>query len=139
MFQLKIFSELFSQILAWIGIAIIVISIYLFCHNENLWDLNNQINSNKISQFGDFIGGLVGSIWALAGMILFYIALTKQKESLQVQKDDLALQKEELRETRKVFIKQEKTLELQQFENSFYNLINLFNFIIDKMETTITQ
>ena len=80
-----------------------------------------------------FIGGVAGALWALAGVILFYLALEKQKESIGIQletltaqKDELRLTREELKETKLIFKEQSETQILIQFETSFHNLIQLF-------------
>ncbi|HZV69325.1 MAG TPA: putative phage abortive infection protein [Saprospiraceae bacterium] len=95
---------------------------------------------------GDFVSGMVGSLWSLAGVLLIYAALKSQKETLQDQKKattanieavntqtkalefqikEFQLQVKELEQTRKVFEEQSETLELQRFETTFLNLLNL--------------
>ena len=49
------------------------------------------------AQVGDFLGGVVGSIWALVGVILFYTAVMLQRKELKVAKDDYQLQNFETR------------------------------------------
>ncbi|MFT6480485.1 MAG: hypothetical protein ACJAVP_003647 [Spirosomataceae bacterium] len=46
---------------------------------------------NATGQVGDFIGGVVGSLWSLVSVILFYRALTLQREDLQNQRKELRL------------------------------------------------
>ncbi|WP_281212493.1 putative phage abortive infection protein [Shewanella insulae] len=93
------------------------------------------------------VGGVVGSLWALAGVILFYSGLMSQKEDIQInrdalkeqicalnyQKDEMALQREEYAMARKVFEQQSDTLKeqsktsrIQQFESNFYSLLNVY-------------
>ncbi|WP_421948596.1 putative phage abortive infection protein [Phaeodactylibacter xiamenensis] len=60
---------------------------------------------------GDFIGGVTGSLWSLAGVLLFVLAL-------RMQSKELSLQIEEMRETKEVF-------QLQQFEITFFNLLKV--------------
>jgi hypothetical protein len=50
-----------------------------------------NINMNATGQVGDFIGGVVGSLWSLVSVILFYRALTLQREDLQNQRKELRL------------------------------------------------
>lgn len=80
------------------GFFLISISIVFFFSNEHL-SLNGVLKSDKVGQFGDFIGGIVGSVWALSGVILFYVALSLQRK-------EFALQRQELKETRNVFEQQ---------------------------------
>lgn len=135
-----ILSESASKIFIWAGIAIILIGFVLFLYHGNI-NPSADLNSNFIAQLGDFVGGVAGSLWALAGVILFYVALEKQKEALDIQLEEFALQREELqlqrnelKETRAVFQEQSKTQQLAQFETSFYNLLELFKSVVSELK-----
>lgn len=126
------------------------------------------IDEEVIGQFGDFVGGVAGTIFALVGVLLYYVALSEQRKDLKVNQDNLKIQtdaltqqieefkaqKEEMAETRKVYehqtvlfqeqtnlyreqsdamkkeaeeIKKQTAIHLvQQFDASFYPLLNLF-------------
>ena len=144
-------TEKNSKRLLWIGLILFIIGILLFIWNEKL-SQDNNVNSEKIAQFGDFIGGVIGSIWSLAGVILFYVALTEQREDIKINRKTLEaqvkalnqqikefeLQRVELGETRKVFKEQSETLKIQRFENTLFQLINLHHEIIDKLRVDKT-
>lgn len=142
-------TEKFSRILLLIGIILFVVGPIFFLWNEfDSLSLNNKIQSEKFGQFGDIVGGFIGSIWSLAGVILFYVALTeqrrdfktnrevllKQAEALEQQIREFEHQREELSETRKVFKIQSETLKLQQFESTFFNLLNLHHEIVNSID-----
>jgi len=115
----------------------------LFFWQENL-TIGKTISHEKFGTFGDFFGGVIGSTWALCGVILFYLALKEQRadfannrdallkqiEALEVQTEEFKLQREELKESRKIFTEQAKTLKLQRFESTFFSLIDLYNKIM---------
>jgi hypothetical protein len=144
----KFLSEKFSKTLLFTGLILLVLSIILFLWRDWTLDTNKQINSEKISQFGDLVGGVIGSIWALAGVILFYIALKEQRidfqtnrevlntqaEALKQQIIEFELQRQELIETRKIYQIQSETLRIQQFESTFFNLINLHHQIVNTID-----
>lgn len=132
----KITTQRFSIGLIIIGITIIILTIFPFSSGNS-----NTINSTKIAQFGDFIGGVVGSIFSLAGVILFYIALKEQREDfktntkvLVLQKEELKLQREELMETRKVFEKQSNIMSEQQNDNTFFNLLSNHRHLVESFK-----
>lgn len=120
----------------------------IFVWKDWSFNYNDRINADKIAQFGDFVGGIIGSIWALAGVILFYVALTDQRkdfetnrkvlesqtEILNQQIKEFELQRDELSQTRKVFEAQSKTLQLQQFESTFFNLLSLHHQIVNSID-----
>lgn len=149
----KIGFEKFSLSLILIGFLLGLFFIIMFFIGELRHISFSQIKADKFGQFGDIIGGVIGSIWALAGVVLFYAALKKQIEaldnqktatqaaidSINIQSNELALQRQELEQTRAVFQEQEKTLKTQQFESTFFNLINLLNSILNSIDFQITN
>lgn len=140
----NLLTEKFSKTLLSIGFFLLIIGLILFIWKDWSLSIDNKIQSDKIAQFGDFVGGLIGSIWALAGVILFYVALSEQRkdfstnrkvlnaqtDALKQQIREFELQREELSETRKVFKIQSDTLKIQQFESTFFNLLNLHHQIV---------
>lgn len=142
----KTLTERNSKILLWIGVFLFVSGIVVFIYREKI-GFNTEVDATKVAQFGDFIGGVVGSLWSLAGVILFYVALTEQRKDIQINRETLEtqvlalnqqieefrLQTEELSETRKVFQEQSETLKIQRFENTFFQLLSLHHELVDKL------
>ncbi|UMY64921.1 MULTISPECIES: putative phage abortive infection protein [unclassified Flavobacterium] len=81
-----------------------------------------KIETAETSMVSDFFGGVVGTIWSFAGVILFFLAL-------RLQSKELGLQIQELKNTREVF-------SIQQFENTFFNLLKTQNDIKLSVELT---
>jgi len=135
---MNILTEKASKIIIWIGLFVLTLGLIIFLYKENLFIEDALIKSDKIGQFGDFIGGVAGAIWALAGVILFYVALDKQKEALSLQLNEFNLQREELEKTREIFNEQSNTQIITQFETSFYNLLNLFQKIVNDFNKQVT-
>lgn len=98
-----------------VGIIVTYIFISKLSTTVSLVNSGEQIDQQLTGVIGDFIGGIVGTIWSFAGVILFFLAL-------RLQSKELSLQLEELKDTREVF----KT---QRFENTFFNLLKNQNEI----------
>lgn len=129
------FKENTGKFFMWIGILIFIISIASFLLSDS------RVFDSEYGQLGDFIGGLVGSLWAFAGVVLFYVALTEQREDININRDTLELQikefkqqTEELKETRKAYIDQSNTLKQQRFENTFFQLLANHNSIVNSLD-----
>lgn len=90
---------------------------YLFFYEIKKTHPNYWEDVEVLGVMGEFLGGTVGSIWALAGVILFFLALIYQKR-------ELSMQREELKESRKIMENQSTTIAIQQFENTFFQLLN---------------
>ncbi len=114
--------------LIWAGMIIILITTILFTLESTLHFLNIHYG-----QYGEFIGGMVGSLWALAGVILFYEALRFQRTELKMQRHELELQRHEIVEQTYQFKKQNETLEIQTFENTYFKLLSLHNEILESI------
>ena len=118
------------QIIIIPSVIALVLAVSLFLWGRNFFDFDSTIDDGMLGTLGDFVGGVIGSIWALVGVILFYMALKEQRkdiatnqealakqiEALEIQTNEFRLQKDELIESRKVFTEQSKTLKKQQFE-----------------------
>lgn len=141
----------FFSIFAWLCVAL---GVGVFCYGLTL----PKSEIERFAQFGDFVGGIVSSIWALAGLIFIYVAFLGQRIQLLQQQQELLLNRYELktqrvyqqmefkltldefRENRIVLSEQKKELEIQNsnflvqvFENTFFNLINLHHEIVQNM------
>ena len=58
-----------------LGVLIMIIGYIMFQWNLK-FDSSKEIDAAKIGQLGDFIGGIVGSLWALLGVI-FSIGISR--------------------------------------------------------------
>lgn len=132
----------------YFGLAVIVIAIGLFLWRENL-STDNHVNEDKLGAFGSFVSGMAGTVWALAGVLLFYVALKEQRRDIEMNRDALQLQVEalnqqikefelqriELEETRKVFEEQTETQRLQRFEQTLFQLLHLHTETVQNLSS----
>ncbi|MCQ2088366.1 MAG: hypothetical protein MJZ37_09955 [Bacilli bacterium] len=124
----KIFTEKTAKYLSFVGGGIIIISMIVFFFFSD-WKFSFILNEEKVAQFGDFVGGVVGTIFAFVGVVLYYVALREQRKDIEINKGALETQMkalnqqikefqaqtEELQETRKVY-EEQTTLYREQTE-----------------------
>ena len=146
-------NENLSIKLMLFGILLLIISIFLFFWKVDGLSLNTPINTEKFNHFGSFIAGIIGTLWSMAGVILFYVALKEQRKDFKTNQDALnaqlkslnqqikeyELQRKELELTRNVFIEQSKTLKTQQFESTFFNTFNLLTGVTQNINNSKPQ
>ena len=91
-----IFSEKFS--LALVGISFLgllgSIVVFIVCGN---WSFSFILNEEKIAQFGDFIGGVIGTLLAFAASLLYNIALKEHQKDIKINQNSLDKQIDDMR------------------------------------------
>lgn len=101
-----------SILLITIGIGVIFWLLIRGFFYEGFINHKLDVSLDNASKIGDFIGGFVGVFFTLVGILLLY--------------ETLALQRKELTDSRKVF-------EKQQFENTFFSLLELYQSIVETL------
>jgi len=95
----------------------------------------------KLNLFGDYVGGVVASLWSLAGLFIIYVAflgqriqLIQQKLELRYNQFEVRATREELKAQKEQMIEQNKTLKQQRFENTFFQMLNLHHQIVNSID-----
>lgn len=100
-------------------IAIIGLWYFTYCHLKDM----------PLEERGT-LGDMFGTINALfSGLAFAGIIFT-----ILLQRKELGYQRKELQETRAEFVIQNKTLKIQRFENTFFNLLELHNQIVNDID-----
>lgn len=102
-----------------LGLIFFYISLDKFSDFFKISD-GSSIDMAETAQIGDFIGGILGPIWSLTGVMLFYLALRYQQEDLRIQYAELKGTREEFeinRITNIIFI------QIERIENNFDSFI----------------
>lgn len=145
-------AEIIYKFALWL--LLILIPLIIFFVWKNSYSISLPIDDGKFGTFGDFVGGVLGSIWSLCGVLLFYNALKDQRtdfrtnrtalgkqvdalktqsEEFKLQRQEFSLQREELKQTRNVFKEQSKTLMQQRLDSIYFSLLNLYNTVINEL------
>jgi len=107
----------FAICFALIGIA----GIFFPYNILNNWKVGKYIiKILPYNELGDFIGGITAPFLALSAFILLFITYRTQKI--------------ELHENRVILEKQNKTFKKQQFENTFFNMLNLHHQVVNGID-----
>lgn len=148
-----LFSTIFAWALVFLGFLIGLFGLWKMWQEPMSTPSQGHFSLTNLSFFGSYLQGAVGSIWSLASFLFIYIAFLGQKQSLLLQNEQLAAQKkqfeaeqttqqEELRRQQQQLDAQEKqakeqldSIKRQNFENSFFHLLNLHSQIVFGMKT----
>jgi len=135
------------EIAAWVflGVGVVLIA-FLMWRVWPYYGINGKPDLGATGQIGDFIGGVVGSLWALAGVLLFYQALVMQKRELRLQREEIKMQREEMAMQREVMDLQRKEmaqqgeeLKLQREESVENRIMNLAHYQTNIFEAEILK
>lgn len=94
-----------KRLYIFLTISFLIVSLLFFCWNQNLFCFKNTIDSEKFGQFGDFFGGVLGTLFALIS-VLFLI--------------NTFVQQQRITNENKVLIN------TQRFNDLFFELLNLY-------------
>ena len=87
---------------------------------------------NDLSKQGP-AGDMFGAVNALFSGLAFagiIFTILMQKEELSLQREELRLNRQEIADTRREFEKQNETLNVQRFENTFFKLLELHKQVL---------
>lgn len=105
-----------------ITMAIVVIIAYIL-------NFNNQSiskDSGDWGTFGDFIGGTLNPTLAFLSFLALLQTIKIQSKELKKSSEALELSKEELAKSSEALAEQSKSLKIQNFENTFFNMLDLY-------------
>ncbi len=108
----------FAVVSVIIGIFFPIVLRYL----EGGWTAEYAI----LAAAGDWLGGTSAPLFSLAGFLMMYGAYKMQQE-------DLRLTRKEMKQTRKEFKTQNETLKRQEFESTFFHLLELHHQIVNSI------
>ena len=110
--------------------GLVSVGIILGAWYYSYWTLT-CLPTEERGTFGDMFGGVnaLFSGLALAGIIF----------TILLQRKELEYQREELSKTREEFKIQNKTLQIQRFENTFFSLLNLHHKIVDGIDFDVME
>ncbi|WP_105168685.1 putative phage abortive infection protein [Pseudoalteromonas sp. T1lg23B] len=151
-------AEIIYNLALWM--LLILIPLLVLFLWENNYSISAPIDDGKFGTFGDFVGGVLGSVWSLCGVLLFYnalkeqrkdfqtnrVALDKQVDALKTQSDEFrlqrqefSLQRDELKQSRNVFKEQSKTLMQQRLDSIYFSLLDLYNTVVSELNNSCSK
>tara|TARA_B100001750_G_scaffold196625_2_gene168886 strand:+ start:359 stop:1201 length:843 start_codon:yes stop_codon:yes gene_type:complete len=113
----------------WLAVAFIITSWLLFPIILNMFNWE----SSEKGSFGDTYGALNTLFSGFAFLGVIYAILLQRKE-LKLQREELRDTREELRGSKEAQQALQKTQEIQRFENTFFNLLNLYDHLVKSIE-----
>lgn len=112
------------------AIVAIIIGAIIMSTSFYLAAMSNVNFKEQFDDISEYVGGLVGSLWSLAGVLLFYASLSSQKEDLERQRELLVRQIDEVVAQTKESRIQNEMFKEQKNEETFFQLLRFHSEII---------
>lgn len=144
MFSFLNLEEKDYNIFLIIGILIsfitMVVLVIVFKWNQPIsTDENYVINHELLGTYGDFIGGVIGTLFAILAALLMFSTLKSQREltigSNKVQKE---ISEAAIKSQERLAKMQSKEAELQRFNSLFFELLSLFRSQREELNSSIS-
>jgi hypothetical protein len=81
-----------------------------------------KITIDDLGKLGGFIGGVIGSTWSIASVLLFLYTILRQREQMEIMKEENEQNKKYIEEQIEI---QNKNLKINEFEKKFQALNDL--------------
>lgn len=84
--------------------------------------------------FGDFLGGTLNPTFAFLSLIAILTTIKIQSNELKASRKELELTRAELSRSTDAQKEQSNSIKIQNFENTFFNMLDLHNKIVDNIK-----
>lgn len=111
------------------SIAIITPIIIYFASGSTL----SASSFEKLGTVGDFMGGTTVGLLSLTSILFLVSTLVMQRKELGLQREELQLTRDELAKANKQYEITNETMLKQQFETTFFNMINMHVSLVGKL------
>jgi len=129
-------------------LGVIAFFLLTFVAGAYFFKFNGSLSESQDvwGQFGDFLGGTLNPVFAFLSLFALLYTITLQIKALKTSNRALRLSNEELKETRKIIKEQrdiqslqKKLLEIQVFDNHFFNSLDLMVDVIQSAQDHSTN
>lgn len=112
--------------------VVVVFGLYFSQFHSQLSNKNDEWGT-----FGDFVGGTLNPLLSFLGLLALLLTVAMQRDELEktheVLDKQLAAQLEQLENAKKISDEQLKTQAKQQFESTFFSLLNAHNQVLSDL------
>jgi hypothetical protein len=115
-----------GYIISAVVVALVVVSLYFY--QFRVYPLS--IDNTDWGTFGDFVGGTLNPFFAFMAFLALLTTIKIQSNELELTREELAKSSLALESQSESFKIQNDSIKQQNFENTFFNMLNLHNEIM---------
>jgi len=117
--------------------AAFTLMVIVFISYLKMFGIHPTDSHEKWGQFGDFLGGTLNPILSFLSLIALLTTIALQSTELELTRKELKRSASAQEETKKVLDQQSETLARQQFESTFFSLLDQHNKILESLNRKI--
>lgn len=124
-----------SRNLGWVLLAIVVVAAVIavvatFIFRAHVGGEIVTADTTKWGQVGDFFGGLLNPVFGFLTIVALVLTLLLQNRELKVSREELELSRDELAKSAEALRAQNKAIEQQSFEQTFFAWLSTYREIL---------
>ncbi|MCG3665457.1 putative phage abortive infection protein [Aliarcobacter butzleri] len=89
---------------------------------------------DKLGAFGDFFGGMINPLLTFCTFMALLMTIILQQKELSLTREELSETKQATKDSAQALREQSNSIKVQNFENTFFNMITLHNEIVKNLK-----
>lgn len=89
---------------------------------------------DKLGAFGDFFGGMINPLLTFCTFMALLMTIILQQKELSLTREELSETKQATKDSAQALREQSNSIKLQNFENTFFNMLSLHNEIVKNLK-----
>lgn len=113
--------------------AVLALIFYISAIYFNFFETNPPLTREEWGQLGDYFGGTLNPILGFASFLALLATIVYQVKELNLSRTELELTREELSRSATALASQNKAIELQSFEQTFFSWLNTYRDLLNSI------
>lgn len=128
--------NIFISLVAIGFLTVITLTIFAYASHVNDGFFPNK--REDLGQFGDYFGGILNPIFGFSSFIALLITIVFQAKELKLSRKELELTRDELSKSASALASQNKAIELQSFEQTFFSWLSTYRELLTSISVAAT-
>ncbi len=121
-------------------IAVLAATIFASIYYYHLGDLPiSDADPADWGQIGDYFGGMLNPVFGFLTILALVITLIQQSRELKLSREELELSRTELRNSAEALRGQNKAIDRQSFEQTFFAWLTTYRELLGSVEISLTD
>lgn len=121
-----------------VSFAVLALIFYISAKYFNFFETNPPLTREEWGQLGDYFGGTLNPILGFASFLALLATIVYQVKELNLSRTELELTRQELSKSAAALASQNKAIELQSFEQTFFSWLNTYRDLLNAVSGSLS-